>query len=115
MRQAGVIAAAGVYALTHHVERLAEDHENAKALAEGLAEIPGIELEAERVETNMVYFDVAGTGLGAAEMRARLLERGVRIGASGATRMRAVTHLDITRAGVNEAARAVRDVVAELG
>ena len=113
MRQAGVIAAAGVYALTHHVERLAEDHDNAKVLAEGLAEIPGIELESESVETNMVYFDVAGTGLSASGMRERLLERGVRIGAAGATRMRAVTHLDVTREGVTEAVRAVDEVVAE--
>ena len=113
MRQAGVIAAAGVYALTHHVERLAEDHDNAKVLAEGLAQVPGIELESESVETNMVYFDVAGTGLSATEMRDRLLERGVRIGAAGPTRMRAVTHLDVTREGVTEAVRAVDAVVAE--
>jgi threonine aldolase len=114
MRQAGVIAAAGVYALTHHVERLAEDHANAAALAEGLSDIPGIALDCETVETNMVYFDVSGTGLDAFEMRERLLVRGVRIGAAGPTRMRAVTHLDVTRADVDEAARTVREVVAEF-
>ena len=59
MRQAGVIAAAGLYALDHHVERLAEDHANARALAEGLAEIPGVEIDPATVETNIVVFDVA--------------------------------------------------------
>ncbi len=114
MRQAGIIAVAGLHALDHHVERLAEDHDNARVFATALAELPGIDLEADRVETNMVYFDVAATGLSAKEMRARLLERGVRIGAVGATRMRAVTHLDVTRAQVEEAVRAVAEVVAEL-
>ena len=60
MRQAGIIAAACLYALDHHVERLAEDHANARRLAEGLAEIPGIELDPATVETNIVWFDVAG-------------------------------------------------------
>jgi threonine aldolase len=115
MRQAGIIAAAGIYALEHNVERLAEDHENARMLALALAEIPRIDLEVDRVETNMVYFDVRATGLSAKEMRARLLERGVRIGAVGPTLMRAVTHLDVSRAEVEEAARAVAEVVAELG
>ncbi len=113
MRQAGIISAAGVYALENHVERLAEDHDNARVLAGALAEVPGIALDTGEVETNMVYFDVAGTGLEAAEMRERLLARGVRIGAAGRTRMRAVTHLDVTRADVEEAARAVAEVVAE--
>ena len=114
MRQAGIIAAAGIYALEHNVERLAEDHENARVLALALAEIPQLDLETDRVETNMVYFDVGATGLSAKEMRARLLERGVRIGVVGSTLMRAVTHLDVGRAEVEEAARAVAEVVAEL-
>ncbi|HYC33900.1 MAG TPA: threonine aldolase family protein, partial [Gemmatimonadales bacterium] len=63
MRQAGIVAAAGVYALEHHVERLAEDHERARRLARGLAELPGIEVDAGRVDTNIVIFDVSGTGL----------------------------------------------------
>src|SRR5512144_1153404 len=63
MRQAGIIAAAGLYALEHHVDRLAEDHERARRLARGLAEVPGIAVDADRVETNIVIFDVRGTGL----------------------------------------------------
>ena len=115
MRQAGIISAAGVYALEHHVERLADDHENAKALANALAEVPGIDLDPPEIETNMVYFDVSGTGLEAAEICDRLLARGVRIGVVGRTRMRAVTHLDATRDDVEEAALTVRQVVASLG
>ena len=71
MRQAGIIAAAGIYALDHHVDRLAEDHERARALARGLAELPGIAVDADRVETNIVIFDVRGTGLTAEEFGRR--------------------------------------------
>ena len=80
MRQAGIIAAACLYALDHHVERLAEDHANARHLAEGLAEIPGIELDPATVETNIVWFDVRGR-MSAVELAAALKERGVLIGA----------------------------------
>ena len=79
MRQAGIIAAAGIYALEHHVERLAEDHERARRLARGLAELPGIAVDADRVETNIVIFDVRGTGLTARGVRSadRALRRAV--------------------------------------
>ena len=107
MRQAGIIAAAGIYALEHNVERLAEDHENARRLARLIAQIEGIEVEADAVDTNMVYFDVAGTGLDARQVSSMLLEYGVRIGAIGEYRLRAVTHLDVDAAGVEEAARAL--------
>ena len=113
MRQAGIIAAAGVYALEHNVERLAEDHENARRLAEGLAEIPGLALDPEEAETNMVYFDVARDGLTAPDFSDRLLaEHGVRIGAAGPTTLRAVTHLDVAAAAIPEAIAAVRAVMA---
>ncbi|MFQ5958771.1 MAG: threonine aldolase family protein [Alphaproteobacteria bacterium] len=111
MRQAGVIAAACVYALDNHVERLAEDHENARMLARGIGQIPGIVLDPEVIDTNMVFFDVSATGRDARSVRERLLERGVRIGANGAMRMRAVTHLDVDRAGVEAAVAALREVV----
>ena len=111
MRQAGIIAAAGVYALKHNVDRLAEDHENARRFARRIAGAGGIEVDPDAVETNMVYIDVAGTGLAAPQVSARLLERGVRIGAMDARRMRAVTHLDVDTAGVEEAAEALRAVV----
>ncbi len=114
MRQSGILAAAGLYALEHHVERLAEDHANAKALAAGLADIPGIALDAGGVETNMVFIDVAGTGLTAGQFGERLLALGLRIGGRDGTRMRAVTHLDVTRAQIDEAVAIVRRVVREL-
>jgi threonine aldolase len=111
MRQAGIIAAACLYALDHHVERLAEDHANAKHLAEGLGEIPGIELDPATVETNIVWFDVRGR-LSAAEVAAALKQEGVRIGGYGQSSMRAVTHLDVDRAGIDVALDAMRRVMA---
>jgi len=111
MRQSGVIAAAGLYALEHNVARLAEDHANAKVLAERLANIPGIKLDPPEVETNLVFFDVHETGQSAPEIAAKLLEMGVRIGATNDRRMRAVTHLDVTAADIIEAADSVEMVV----
>ncbi|HZD24930.1 MAG TPA: threonine aldolase family protein [Alphaproteobacteria bacterium] len=112
MRQAGIVAAAGLYALEHHVERLAEDHENARAFAAAIAEVPGVSLAYPQCETNIVFFDLDAAGPDAQEVARRLRERGVRIGAMGPRRMRAVTHLDVDRAGVEAAAAALRDVLA---
>ena len=111
MRQAGLIAAAGIYALENNVERLAEDHANARVFAERIAGLPGIEVDLESVQTNMVYFDTAASGIGAAEVGRRLLARGVRIGDINESLMRAVTHIDVDRAGVEEAARALAEVL----
>jgi threonine aldolase len=111
MRQAGIIAAACLYALDHHIERLAEDHINATALAEGLAAIPGIELDPSAVETNIVWFDVRGRRT-ADEVAAALKEHDVLMGGYGQSRMRAVTHLDIDRAGIEVALDATRRVMA---
>ena len=109
MRQAGVIAAACVYALDHHVERLADDHENARVLAEGLAALPGIDLDAGAVETNIVVFDVA---TGAEAFADRLLaEHGVRVSTLGPTTVRAVTHLDVDRGGIEAAIAAAHAVL----
>lgn len=109
MRQAGIIAAAGVYALEHNVERLAEDHAKAKALAHGLAEIKGIEVDLDAVETNIVVFDIAGTCVPRAEFLQRLAKQGVRFsGLMKPTQLRAVTHLDIQPDGVDRALAAVR-------
>ncbi|MDP6707148.1 MAG: threonine aldolase family protein [Alphaproteobacteria bacterium] len=110
MRQAGIVAAAGVYALENHVERLAEDHENARHLANQVAEIDGLELVYDETDTNMVYIDVSGTNMTAAQVHERLLGHGVRIGATGPTTMRAVTHIDISREDVETAAKALRAV-----
>ena len=108
MRQAGIIAAACVYALDHHVERLADDHETAQILARGLAQIPGIKLVADPFETNLVFFDTSGTKIKARDFHQRLLAKGVRIGISSEWKMRAVTHLDVDRKGAETALAAVR-------
>ena len=112
MRQAGIIAAAGVYALRHHVERLAEDHERARRLARGLAELRGIKLNAERVQTNIIVFDVSGTGLTGEDFGARTLaSHGVRFSVLSPTTVRAVTHLDIPPDGIDQALEAARAAV----
>jgi threonine aldolase len=109
MRQAGIIAAGAVYALEHHVERLAEDHANAQTLARELAEIDG--LIVEPVETNLVFFDVADLGLTATEFSRLLLDRGLRVSILGPTRLRAVTHLDVSNAQVREALEIIQEIV----
>ncbi len=103
MRQAGIVAAAGLYALDHNVERLAEDHENARVLAEGLAEL-GVDIDPESVATNIVIFDVPDAEAFCAALEAA----GVRMGTLGPGRVRAVTHLDVDRAGVERALAAAR-------
>jgi threonine aldolase len=108
MRQAGIIAAGAVYALEHHVERLAEDHANAQTLARGLAEIDGITVEP--VETNLVFFDVAGLGVSADAFNRALQAQGLLMSTSGPTRLRAVTHLDVSSAQIEEALEIVRAV-----
>ncbi|HYE02530.1 MAG TPA: beta-eliminating lyase-related protein, partial [Phycisphaerales bacterium] len=102
MRQAGLLAAAALHALDHHRERLADDHANARALADGLAAIPGLQL-AMPVPTNMVFFDL-DAGLGpAAAFCARLKELGVLVLATTPRRVRAVCHLDVSAAHVRDA------------
>ena len=114
MRQAGIIAAAGLHALRHHVERLAEDHERARRLALGLAELSGIAVDVERVETNIVIFDVRGTGLsGDAFAQGTLASHGVRFSVIGPTTVRAVTHLDVATDGIELALKATRAAVRE--
>jgi threonine aldolase len=110
MRQAGIIAAGGVFALRHHVKRLAEDHTNAKRLAEGLAALPGVRLDPKDVETNLVFFDLTGP-LDANTVVERLLARGIRMGAMSARTIRAVTHLDVSAAQVEQTLEAARAVL----
>lgn len=113
MRQAGIIAAGGIYALEHNVARLAEDHEHALLLARGLVGIPGIHLDPAEVETNIVFFDVGGTGLTAQEFNDRMMAQGVRMAAGGygSTLLRAVTHLDISRPDVERVLARAADVI----
>ncbi len=111
MRQAGIIAAAGVYALRHNVERMADDHANAKLLAQGLAEIPGIQINVDDIETNIVHFDVSETGRTGGEVNAAITSRGARMGGGNGPRMRAVTHLDVSRADIERTVEIMRDAV----
>ena len=113
MRQSGILAAAALHALDHHVARLAEDHANARALAEGLAGIPGVAVDLASVQTNIVYFDVGESPVTAPALSERLAGRGVKIGAFSDTRLRAVTHLDVDAAGIDRALQAVRTVMSE--
>ncbi len=110
MRQAGILAAAGLYALEHHVERLAEDHANAKLLAEALADLPGIHLDPRHVETNIVIMDISTSGLEPHEVQARLKEMGILLLPFGRGRLRAVTHLDVNRQGIQRAIEAFRRI-----
>ncbi len=104
MRQAGIVAAAGLYALRHHVARLAEDHTRARRLAVALAGLPGVRLDPAAVETNIVIFDVAGSGSSAHVFAERALEEhGVRFSVLGPTTVRAVTHLDVADEGIERA------------
>ncbi|MBV8150233.1 MAG: threonine aldolase family protein [Candidatus Eremiobacteraeota bacterium] len=107
MRQAGIIAAACLYALEHNIERLADDHENARLLSERLRAIPGLRVEA--VDTNIVIVDVGGLGKEAAAVASALAERGVRVSVMGTTLVRAVTHLDVSR----EEALAAAEIIAQ--
>ena len=110
MRQAGIVAAAGLYALDHHVERLAEDHENARRFAHGIAAVPGIEVDPGRVETNIVLFRLSDSAASAAAFAARLEEAGLRISVLGET-LRAVTHLDVSRGDIDAAIAIVADAM----
>lgn len=96
MRQAGIIAAAGIYALDHHIERLKEDHRNAKRLAFGLKEFKGVFIKPEDVETNIIIFDVSQSGMTAPQVTEAMKKEGVLIHAFGKTQIRLVTHLDVT-------------------
>ncbi|HXH10556.1 MAG TPA: low-specificity L-threonine aldolase [Alphaproteobacteria bacterium] len=103
MRQAGILAAAGIYALQHNVERLAEDHLNAKRLASGIADIDGLDVDVNAVETNIVYFHVRKAGLTVPMLLERLKAEGVLMGGTGPTSIRAVTHLDVDKEGIDRA------------
>jgi threonine aldolase len=108
MRQAGVLAAAALLALENGPKRLQDDHDNAKVLAERLAQIPGIALNAAKVQTNIVIFRVKGGGVSSAELLKRLLSLNVLAVPVDEERIRMVTHLDVTRKDVESAADAVR-------
>ena len=109
MRQAGIIAAAGIVALNEMVERLAEDHATARRLAEGLAAIPKVSIDLETVQTNLVIFRVSSPHENASSFAEVLAQAGVKIGDIGAGRLRAVTHYGISQGEIDEAQRIIRE------
>jgi threonine aldolase len=110
MRQAGIVAAGALYALEHHIDRLADDHANARRLAEGIRRIPSLTLVNDPVQTNLVFFRVAPAWGTAAELSSRLAQRGVWMHATSADTIRAATHLDIHQADVDRALGILREV-----
>jgi len=114
MRQAGVAAAAALYAVEHHVERLAEDHRNARVLARAIADTPGLRLQPPEVETNLVWFKVDPELGTAKDVAAALKQRGVRVHPAGPYTLRACTHLDVSAAQAERAAEVIRQTVRAL-
>lgn len=111
MRQVGVLAAPGLVALEESIDRLHQDHENARRLASGLAQLHGVEIDPEKVQTNIVIFDVAATGLTSAEWSAEFKSRGILANGISASLMRMVTHYDVDKNGVERALAAAREIV----
>jgi threonine aldolase len=114
MRQAGVVAAAALYALDHHIDRLAEDHRNARVLADAVRDTPGLRLDPPEVETNLVWFHVDRDLGTAKEVAAALKQRGVLVHPAAPQTVRACTHLDVSAAQAERAAETIRQSVRRL-
>jgi threonine aldolase len=112
MRQAGIAAAAALYALDHHIERLAEDHRNAQLIARAIADTPSLRLEPPEVQTNLLWFEVDPQFATAKEVVAMLQQRGILIYAAGPYRLRACTHLDVSAAQAERVAETIRQILA---
>ncbi len=111
MRQAGIIAAGALYALEHHIERLAEDHANARLLADAVRGLPNVELRPDRIDSNMVIFQIAPQLGTAAEFCGRLAQQGLLTHPFGAQLVRAVTHLDVNRADIEQSCTILEQAV----
>jgi threonine aldolase len=114
MRQVGILAAACLYALDNNVERLEVDHQNAKRLAHGLAEMDGIRIDPQQVVTNIVLFDVDSTSMDAGTFAERLAPAGVLLIPFGPTTLRAVTHLDVTTADIDVSLEIIQQFLKEV-
>ena len=114
MRQAGIIAAACLYALEHNIERLQEDHDNARRFGTIVSSCNGVRLVPSVVETNMIFLDVSETGISAQDLRSQLEGHGINVGAMGPSKLRAVTHKDVSRAQVEEAGQTFVAMIEEL-
>jgi len=110
MRQAGILAAAGLIALEQGPKKLAHDHDNAKFLADGLSRIPGMKIDPAKVQTNILICDTADTGMTGAELSARLVKRGVLASAFGPYIIRFVTHLDVSREQCEQALNVIASI-----
>ena len=112
MRQSGIIAAAGVYALDHNMELLAEDHRNAQRLGEYVTAIPGLKLYTPKIESNIVFFDTTDAGVTTKAVYEEMLKRNVRMGLTYGAMIRAVTHHDVSRADIDAAGKVLAEAVA---
>jgi threonine aldolase len=110
MRQVGIIAAAGIYAIENNIARLSDDHENAWFLAESISEIDGIYIDLDSVQTNILVIDIAESGRQVNEVVSSFKEKGVLTVAFGATKIRCVTHLDVDREDINDAIKIFHEV-----
>jgi len=114
MRQVGILAAAALYALDHHVERLAEDHRHAQIIAAAIRNHPGLYLVPEEVETNLIWFGTKRDWPNAKEVQAALKEQGILVHISGPQLLRACTHLDVSKEQVERAAKVIRQLTGRL-
>lgn len=112
MRQAGYLAAAGLYALQHNVKRLADDHQRARRLAEMIAAIPALDIDLSAVQTNIVIFDCARAGMDSEQALKKCAAQGLWLASFGRTRLRAVTHLDVGDVGIARAGKVLKQVFA---
>jgi threonine aldolase len=115
MRQVGILAAAGIYALENNIDRLAEDHRNARAFAERVNRIDGIEIDLETVQTNIVVMDIADLGIEPPQAVEMLKERGLLVVVFGPTKIRAVAHLDVSEQDVQRAAEIFEKTFGDAG
>ena len=113
-RQAGIVAAAALYALDHHIERLAEDHAHARIIADAIRSTSGLKLMPDSVDTNIVIYEIDPDFGTAAAFSARLRDEGVLMNANAPQRLRAVTHLDISRAQAERAATVIKETAAAV-
>ncbi len=113
MRQAGILAAAGLIALEESPARLYEDHKNARFLAEKLAQLPGVQIDPTLVRTNIVIFDISGLGITTSELSSELQAQGILANGVGEQRMRIVTHLDVSRPDCECAAQVLTEVITQ--
>jgi threonine aldolase len=110
MRQSGILAGAGLYALKHNIKRMADDHRRAKMLGQTISQISKIKIDLTSVQTNIVIFDIERTGMNSEQAMARLAQKGVWVVSFGTTKLRAVTHLDVSDGDIVRAGKILKTV-----